>query len=823
MGACRRVPWRQVWAIGRVMAALGLGAGWQGCSSEAPAKLVCSDPNPCVAAFEFKGKCAHVPLSGPACVIPATAMAGICEAGGCAGPACHNVTCDDGNSCTVDTCDPATGKCVAEAAPDGQACTKTVAGCMVQEGKCAGSVCDDSGVQVTSCDDGNPCTDDSCSSESLCVHIPVAAGTSCADPLVSQSQCLVANCDSAGVCETSSLAGQACSLSAADAGPCVSGICGETGACQKVALSGQSCTPPGANLGPCQGGVCDATGTCTVKGLVGKLCEVTAGSGATCAQGACDASLVCQPKTPSAVAPCDADTGCAPKFCTSNGICKLNTPPNSQPCFSPWYTKLPYVGVCSGGQCNPVTYCDSAKKDLFENPCISVSLDPASACTTTVKTGAPCTVPPAARLPCFSDAGVCDAVGLCVPVSPDVGAPCTIDECRAGVCAADGSCALVPKTGSPCYKYWDLGPCSTQQCGADGECHIVAKDPSLPCKLASPCRQKAGHCDGVGTGSCTSELLPAGTDCSGDLSVFDRSNTCTQKASCAADGSCVVQITPGTACSSECTFWGTCAADGACVGKSSWGPGTPCLTPCGGVGKCQAGDGRCHGTPGVSCSVAGDTCADCVCNSDGLPEVKSSKPDGTPCSTSCMDYARCVHGACMGAPSPGSCYSGPCKKDVCCAEILLQPKVDAGYSGSPLYKFLPTGCFSSPGAGAPSNGCGSVALETSMSCSGYSCMGYSAYCNDGDCLWEKAAAPYCWDTSPDSGDKETQKLMCEADARCAAPYTYDLQFHQCNVAKFGTWDKATAKPTYKDTSSPVKGCIGADVTCLHGQCVLAKP
>ena len=64
--------------------------------------------------------------------------------------------CNDGNACTDDSCDPATGECVYvnNAAPcdDGNACTK-------------GDTCQmldlQGGAQI-SCDDGNACTDDTC-------------------------------------------------------------------------------------------------------------------------------------------------------------------------------------------------------------------------------------------------------------------------------------------------------------------------------------------------------------------------------------------------------------------------------------------------------------------------------------------------------------------------------------------------------------------------------------------------------------------------------------------------------------------------------------
>ena len=73
------------------------------------------------------------------------------------------IACDDGNVCTTDTCD-ATGGCVHtnNTAPcsDGNACT-------------AGEVCSGGTCQPgtpRNCNDGNPCTDDSCNPTTGCVH-----------------------------------------------------------------------------------------------------------------------------------------------------------------------------------------------------------------------------------------------------------------------------------------------------------------------------------------------------------------------------------------------------------------------------------------------------------------------------------------------------------------------------------------------------------------------------------------------------------------------------------------------------------------------------
>jgi hypothetical protein len=85
-----------------------------------------------------------------------TCVATVCQAG-------TSLVCNDGNGCTTDSCNPATG-CTAtnntNPCSDGDACTAN--------DTCAGGVCV-SGA-ATNCNDANACTDDSCSSLTGCVH-----------------------------------------------------------------------------------------------------------------------------------------------------------------------------------------------------------------------------------------------------------------------------------------------------------------------------------------------------------------------------------------------------------------------------------------------------------------------------------------------------------------------------------------------------------------------------------------------------------------------------------------------------------------------------
>ena len=141
-----------------------------------------------------------------------------CQAGVCEGAA---LTCDDGESCTSDGCDPASG------------CTY---------------VADDS----NSCDDGSPCTTDACSN-GQCVGSPI-------DCSAFDDACNTGICDaSTGDCKKQAVAdetecddGDSCTVN----DQCTSGIC---------AGGDLDCS---ALNGPCEVGVCNpASGQCAIESI----------------------------------------------------------------------------------------------------------------------------------------------------------------------------------------------------------------------------------------------------------------------------------------------------------------------------------------------------------------------------------------------------------------------------------------------------------------------------------------------------------------------------------------------------------------------------
>jgi hypothetical protein len=117
---------------------------------------------------------------------------------------------DDGNPCTIDACDPA----------QGITHTPAAAGSACGGGGVCEVVCDGAGQCVPGAppdlDDGNPCTIDTCDPAMGIVHAPAPAGTPCPDA----DPCTLETCDGASACAIVVAAavddGDSCTLDACD-------------------------------------------------------------------------------------------------------------------------------------------------------------------------------------------------------------------------------------------------------------------------------------------------------------------------------------------------------------------------------------------------------------------------------------------------------------------------------------------------------------------------------------------------------------------------------------------------------------------------------
>ena len=233
--------------------------------------------------------------------------------------------CDDGNACTIDACDPITGQCTHAAGPDGTACADAdpcTTGLTCSSGvcgtrpacndgnRCTADACDPAtGACVSTpvvCDDGNECTHDACDAGTgECVFAPLPAGTSCddGDPCSTGDACVLEAGQPSPACSGVS----ACD----DSDPCTSDQCDtDNGACVFLPIQcddGNPCT-----VDQCEAGVCRSSGVTGVACDDGNNCT----SGDTCAfhpangEFSCDGSAVsCDDRNPCTVDACDPVTG----------------------------------------------------------------------------------------------------------------------------------------------------------------------------------------------------------------------------------------------------------------------------------------------------------------------------------------------------------------------------------------------------------------------------------------------------------------------------------------------------------------------------------
>ncbi|HTM21334.1 MAG TPA: M36 family metallopeptidase, partial [Kofleriaceae bacterium] len=152
---------------------------------------------------------------GDACNGVETCAAGVCSAG-------TAPDCDDGNVCTTDSCAPASG-CAHAPVADGTSCVDATV-CNGTE-TCQSGVCT-AGAPPT-CDDGNVCTSDTCDAVTGCATTPVLDGTPCGDGNV---------CNGGETCEAGGCAAGT-PLNCDDGDPCTADSCDAVTGCAHTPVS----------------------------------------------------------------------------------------------------------------------------------------------------------------------------------------------------------------------------------------------------------------------------------------------------------------------------------------------------------------------------------------------------------------------------------------------------------------------------------------------------------------------------------------------------------------------------------------------------------
>ena len=652
--------------------------------------LTCDDGNPCTddSCDQLAG-CKHtmntVPCSdGNLCT----------ESDACAGGACipgKLTTCNDGNACTVDSCDPAAGcKTLFAVTPcdDGNPCTVAD---VCSNGSCTGT--------FKPCDDGNPCTTDSCNPAVAggCVFEPISGG-SCDDGIA----CTESDTCVSGTCEGTDL-GCDCTVDADCAAFEDENLCNGTLTCDKAKVPFKcavdpetivACTtPPGLAEG-CTEVACDPLdGSCkTTLTNEGKPCSTgdVCTVGGSCELGKCvGATSSCSDGNPCTTDSCDPTVGCVYAYntatCDDGDKCSLGDTCEGGSCVGTSTLTCDDGDPCTADSCQALSGC-------IQDPLSLVPCNDGNKCTESdLCTGGTCTGGSAKSCSdgdvCTDDA--CDPLAGCVytpNTAPcDDGNPCTPnDKCQAGVCKPGA--LKVCDDGNPCTD--DVCSPATGACGSTN--NSAPCDDLNACTINDTC--SGGACTGTGNPSCclkdadcddgnpcTKDICVAATgQCAQDKSAANGlacsadDNGCTQNDVC-ADGVCKV----GTAV--DCSFQADACNTAACKSsgissflckKSPKGTGTACDDGL----YCTTGDacdatGKCVGPDPIDCGAVTGGCIEGICNEELDKCVGDPKPDGTPCdadSNGCTQNDHCSAGSCVaGDPVDCSFPGDPCTAYAC--------------------------------------------------------------------------------------------------------------------------------------------------------------
>ncbi|MFQ5478157.1 MAG: hypothetical protein ACE5E4_06030 [Candidatus Binatia bacterium] len=767
------------------------------------AAVLCDDGNPCTDELCVPGTgCQNPPNNLPCDDADACTTMDTCSGGVCIGGPAPD--CDDGNPCTVDTCDSVLG-CqnvnVSLPCDDGNACTTN--------DTCSNGVC--VGGSPLDCNDGNVCTDDSCDTVSGCVSVNNAAACEDGDSCTTGDTCVAGtcvsgpapNCDDNNLCTDDSCVPATGCVHLANGAPrddanacttgdtCVAGVCsgGAPPNCDDANVCTDDSCDPASGCGHVANGLpCDDGSACTVGDLCsGGACQGGAApdcdDGNPCTDDSCDPGVGCL--NFANTSPCDDGNACTTVDVCAAGQCVGSTPPNCDD-----------GNVCTDDSCDTQLGCVNANNAL---PC-----DDGNACTTADScSGGICVAGPP---PNCDDGNVCTDDGCdpgsgCVHqsngVACDDGDACTTnDTCVAGVCVG----GIAPNCD-------DGNVCTDDSC--DTQLGCISTNNALPCDDGNACTTSdacvAGACIGGAAPNCddgnvcTDDSCDPGTGCLNlaNTAGCDDGNACSTNDSCSA-GLCVggppLDCNDGNGCTAD-----SCDAIVGCLNENvavACDDGDACTTNDGCSG------GSCVGGAPPNCDD-GNVCTDDSCDVQlGCVNVNNlaSCDDGSACTTN----DACAAGLCIGGPPPNCDDGNVCTDDSCVAA---------------------TGCLNTANVAVCDDG---SACTTSDTCSAGACVGGPPPdCNDGNLCTDDSCAPAtgCLNTansvSCDDGDACTTGDTCSG-AACVggAPANCD----DGNVCTNDSCDPGIGCVNQPNASACDDGnlCTTND-TCVGGVCVGGAP
>ncbi len=609
-------------------------------ASSAPAL---DDSNPCtVDSCDPVQGVRHEPATaGLACSIGACTAVGACnDAGSCVGGAPIDV--DDGNPCTIDTCDEPGGvkhtpAAAGTACSDGNACNGAET-CSAQ-GACAAGT-------APAIDDQNPCTIDSCDAVTGVLHAPAPLGQACDDATVCNGR---ETCNGAGACSP----GAAPTVD--DGNDCTADTCDP--------ISGVAHLPWQTGFPCADDDACNGEESCNGAGQCVAGAPPMVDDSNPCTADSCDPDRGAQHVPVAAGVVCSEATPChAASACGASGQCLQGAPTSvddGNPCTADSCSVsagVVHAPVAIGTSCSNGNACDGAEQCSASGSCVAgppPTTDDGNPCTADScdATAGVVHAPVAAGTSCAdgnlcNGAEVCSEDGLCTSGSPlvtDDGNACTADACD----PLQGVIHVPVAAGSSCS---DGNPCNgAEACAVGGLC--VASDPP-PLDDGNPCT--ADSCDpALGVRHIA---VAAGTSCAD-------SNACNGVEICTAAGACVPGSPPliddGNPCTAD-------SCSGGVVRHLPVTNGTSCSDGnlCNGLEACSAG--AC--VPG-SLPVLDDAnpCTADACDPATGSVTHTPAPNGTACDDSnvCNGHEACQAGSCQTGVPLTLDDGNPCTADSC--------------------------------------------------------------------------------------------------------------------------------------------------------------
>ncbi|MSQ83364.1 MAG: hypothetical protein EXR77_10840 [Myxococcales bacterium] len=785
----------------------------------------CDDANPCTLnACNLANGCTATDASAPCDDGNLCTQGDLCKAGKCQSG--QVVVCNDSNSCTTESCDGGKCKITKNSQPcdDGTACTS---GDACADGQCTGAAVD--------CDDKKPCTNDACNSQTGCLHNPATILCDDSNACTTLDQCKDSNCT--GVDQSASLCddGLPCTKDTCDAkagcghsdsvgdcddgNPCTTGDSCANGKCTTGdPLASCKCTTNADCAAKEDGSLCNGTlfcdksnasPTCKVNPTTVVVCDDSADSGCaknTCADklGSCSMVAVADGKA------CNADNNA----CTSGDQCKVGS------CAAGTVQVCDDKNPCTDDSCDPATGCvglaNQATCDADTNPCTPIDLCASKGCTPgqakACDDGNPCTADA-----CDPQSGQCTTTAQSGSCSD--GNPCTLNDvcaaaaCKAGaaqvcddgnICTTDscdttgGTCTAAAKTG-PCS---DGNACTSSDSCANGSCQpgkATLCDDASVCTNDS-CNPTTGTCSFAAiSGACSdNNACTVGDSCvaggcqPGANSVCSDNNGCTSDSCNPADGLCVYAPTKA-----QCDDKNECTAGEACNG-----------------GVCKNGQWTCACTAATEAKTCNDNnvcTADKCLASGGKLECKNVPKSNGACSDNnpCTINDSCSSDACQGNGSLNCDDKLPCTIDACnpangsCSHT---PGGDMCNDGNPCTTV--DKCVDGTCAGSAPKVCDDGKQCTTDTCDSDDGLCYfknnSFPCDDGNLCTSG-------DTCKDSTCKPGAPKACTdanpcTDDKCAAT-TGQCAF-AANVATCDDFDSCTVGDACANTT-----CKGTPVVC----------